>query len=439
MDNLLLLIHRMPYPPNKGDKIRSYHLLKHLAQRYRIFLGTFIDDAGDWQHVPLVRALCAGSHFAALHPRLARVRSLGALVGNRSLSLDYYRDRGMQAWVAETMQREKIDRIVVFSSSMAQYAEAYPAARRVVDFVDIDSDKWRQYAQKKRGPARWLYAHEARQLLRYERHVAQICDASLFVSPTEAALFKTLAPESADKIGYLNNGVDTVYFSPDLGHANPYPDGAHAIVFTGAMDYWPNIDAVQWFASEVFPAVQAADPRARFYIVGSRPSAQVLALARPGAIVVTGTVPDVRPYIAHGKVAVAPLRIARGIQNKVLEAMAMAQTVVVSPQALEGIEATPGSELLLADDAAAFSAAVIASLTHAGATIGAAARARVEQRYGWQSNLARIDASLEGASQAEIDRSAMNPATNPATNPADGAGRQSGVSINLAQGVSKCS
>jgi sugar transferase (PEP-CTERM/EpsH1 system associated) len=419
VDNLLLLVHRMPYPPNKGDKIRSYHLLKHLARHNRVFLGTFIDDADDWQHVPLVRELCAGAHFAALNPKIARVRSLGALLANRSLSLDYYRDRGMQDWVAATMQHEKIDRIVVFSSSMAQYAEPYPAARRVVDFVDIDSDKWRQYAEKKSGPARWLYAHEARQLLRYERHVARTCDASLFVSPTEAALFKTLAPESADKIGFLNNGVDTAYFSPDLAHANPYPQDEHAIVFTGAMDYWPNIDAVQWFATEVFPAVHAADPRARFYIVGSRPAAQVLALAKPGAIVVTGTVPDVRPFIAHARVAVAPLRIARGIQNKVLEAMAMAQTVVVSPQALEGIEASPGDELLLAEDAAAFGAAVIATLTRSGSTIGSAARLRVEQRYGWQSNLSRIDASLDGASQAEIDRAAS--------------------SVDLAQGVAKCS
>ncbi|HEU4376708.1 MAG TPA: sugar transferase, partial [Telluria sp.] len=146
MENLLLLIHRIPYPPNKGDKIRSYHLLKHLAKRYRVHLATFVDDADDWQHVPRVQELCASSHFAALNPTLARVRSLGALLANRSLSLDYYRDAGLKAWTENAMREHDIGRVLVFSSAMAQYAEAYPDARRVVDFCDVDSDKWRQYA-----------------------------------------------------------------------------------------------------------------------------------------------------------------------------------------------------------------------------------------------------------------------------------------------------
>ena len=400
MENLLLLIHRMPYPPNKGDKIRSYHLLKHLAQRYRIHLGTFIDDADDWQHVPRVQALCASTHFAALNPKLARVRSLGALFGNRSLSLDYYRDRGMQAWVKATMQAQQIDRILVFSSPMAQYAEAYPKATRVVDFVDIDSDKWRQYAEKKSWPMSWLYAHEARQLLAYERHVAAQCDASLFVSEPEAQLFRTLAPESAGKIGFFNNGVDTDYFSPDLAYDNPYATGERAIVFTGAMDYWPNIDAVQWFAKEVFTRLAKSAPDLRFYIVGARPTPEVLALAQTSGIVVTGTVPDVRPYLAHAVLAVAPLRIARGIQNKVLEAMAMAKAVVVSPQALEGIEATPGRELLLAEDASRFQQVLAQAIGGTGgvdiAAIAQAARERVQSAYSWPSKLAPVDRMLDG-------------------------------------------
>jgi sugar transferase (PEP-CTERM/EpsH1 system associated) len=395
VEDLLLLIHRIPYPPNKGDKIRSYHLLKHLAQHYRVHLGTFVDDADDWQHVPHVQALCASSHFAPLNPTLARLRSLGALLANRSLSLDYYRDAGLRAWTARTMQAQPIGRIVVFSSSMAQYAEAYPAARRVVDFCDVDSDKWRQYAEKKSWPMNWLYRHEARQLLAYERQVARACDAALFVSAPEADLFKELAPESAAKIGFFNNGVDTDYFSPARSYASPYPAGERAVVFTGAMDYWPNIDAVQWFAAEVFPQLRARFTDAVFYIVGARPAGAVQALAQLPGVVVTGTVPDVRPYIAHAQVAVAPLRIARGIQNKVLEAMAMATPVVVSPQALEGIEAIPGTDLLLAEDGAAFVAAVAALLTEADPALGPAARAKVEQLYSWPSNLARIEARLE--------------------------------------------
>lgn len=395
MEDLLLLVHRIPYPPNKGDKIRSYHLLKHLAKDYRVHLATFVDDPADWQHVPHVEAMCASSHFAGLNPALARVRSLGALVKGRSLSLDYYRDATLQRWVDQTVAAHGIERILVFSSAMAQYAENHPGARRVVDFCDVDSDKWRQYAEKKAWPVSWLYRHEANQLLSYERRVAREYDASLFVSAPEAELFRSLAPESIGKIGFFNNGVDTEYFSPELGHANPYQPGERAIVFTGAMDYWPNVDAVQWFASAIFPALRARHGDLRFYIVGARPTAAVQALAQHEGVTVTGTVPDVRPYIAHAKVAVAPLRVARGIQNKVLEAMAMATPVVVSPQALEGIDAVPGTELVLAEDAADFVEAVSALLCVPEHGIGKAARARVERQYSWPSNLACIGERLE--------------------------------------------
>jgi sugar transferase (PEP-CTERM/EpsH1 system associated) len=395
VENLLLLIHRIPYPPNKGDKIRSYHLLKHLAQRYRVHLGTFVDDADDWQHVPRVQALCASSHFAPLNPTLARVRSLGALFANRSLSLDYYRSAQLQRWVDTTMKTQKIDRVLIFSSAMAQYVEPYPEARRVVDFCDVDSDKWRQYAEQKSWPMNRLYAHEARQLLAYERKIAREFDTTLFVSEPEAVLFRQLAPESAQRIGFFNNGVDTEYFVPDTNYPNPYPSAQKVIAFAGAMDYWPNIDAVQWFASEILPAVLAAEPAAAFYIVGARPSTAVQQLAALPNVFVTGTVPDVRPFVAHAALSVAPLRIARGIQNKVLEAMSLAKTVIVSPQALEGIEAVPGRELMLAGDARQFAAAVLHALAQPDPAMGAAARRKVETRYGWAANLAQVDALLE--------------------------------------------
>jgi hypothetical protein len=423
VDDLLMLVHRIPYPPNKGDKIRSYHLLKHVAQRYRVHLATFVDDADDWQHVPRVQGLCASSHFAKLDPVRARVRSLGALVTNRSLSLDYYRDAGLRDYVTRAVREHGIKRILVFSSAMAQYAEPYPDACRVIDYVDVDSDKWRQYAEKKRWPMSALYAHEARQLLAYERKVAATSDAALFVSAPEAALFRQLAPESAARIGHFSNGVDTDYFtpgtdpcfeeiSPALGepvpqsgdisakqgsvpYANPYEAGTKPLVFCGAMDYWPNVDAVTWFAREIFPQVLARHPGAVFAIVGARPTPEVQALASLPGVIVTGTVPDVRPYVHHAALCVAPLRVARGIQNKVLEAMAMAQTVLVTPQALEGIAATPGHDLLLALDADALAAAAIDALAAPQPAMGARARACVLAGYAWSSHLAKIDSLLD--------------------------------------------
>lgn len=400
MEHLLYLVHRIPYPPNKGDKIRSYHLLKHLAKRYHVHLGTFVDDPDDWQHVERVRELCRESHFANLNPRTAKVRSIGALAGNRALSIDYYRDAALDEWVDGVTRKHGIRRVLVFSSAMAQYAMSLRNARRVIDFVDIDSDKWRQYADNKRWPLSWLYAREARRLLHYEQQVAQEFDASLFVSQPEADLFKRMAPAVRDKVGYFSNGVDTDYFAPDHHFDNPYADDHDVMTFTGAMDYWPNIDAVQWFANEIFPSIREAHPAARFYIVGARPTAAVTALAGMPGVHVTGTVPDVRPYIAHASLTVAPLRIARGIQNKVLEAMAMAKPVVVSPQALEGIDALPGRELLLAGDAQSFAETTIRQLKTPDKLIGSHAREKVVSRYGWASNLARVDALLEPTTPA---------------------------------------
>lgn len=394
-EDLLLLVHRIPFPPNKGDKIRSYHLLKHLAQKYTVHLATFIDDQNDLQYVDTVKQWCGDSYFEQLNPITAKLGSVTALFTNRPLSLDYYRSPKMQAWVDQTISQKSIKKAVVFSSVMAQFVETKHDTRRVVDFVDIDSDKWLQYASKKVWPMSWLYQREGRTLLAYERKIARICDASLFVSQAESDLFKKLAPESAGKIDFFNNGVDTDYFSPEISHENPYSTDDKVIVFTGAMDYWPNIDAVQWFAEEVFPEVRKRHQNALFYIVGTRPSEQVIQLGKLPGIKVTGSVPDVRPYLAHANVAVAPLRIARGIQNKVLEAMAMAKTVVVSPQALEGIDAKIGAELFLAEGDKEYVNILCHLLNHKNEHVEIAARKKVEARYNWNSNLHSVDALLD--------------------------------------------
>lgn len=395
MEDLLYLTHRVPYPPNKGDKIRSYHLLRHLSQQYRVHLGTFVDDEADWQHVETTQTFCGESFFARLNPSIARLRSLSGLLSGQPLTLPYYSDAGLQHWVNELLANHPVKRILVFSSAMAQYVRQAEDKRRVIDFVDIDSDKWDQYAESKRWPLSWLYRREGKLLLRYEREIAAEFDASLFVSREEAALFKKLAPESATKTGYFSNGVDADHFSPEREYPNPYAEGEEVLVFTGAMDYWPNVDAVCWFAQEAFLSVHAAQPQTRFYIVGSRPTAVVRELAQLPGVTVTGTVADIRPYLAHARIAVAPLRIARGLQNKVLEAMAMAKTIVASPQAAEGIEARQGIELQIAVDAHEFKQKILALLGERTCDdMGQAARARILEDYDWDSSLAGLDALL---------------------------------------------
>lgn len=389
---LLFLVHRIPYPPDKGDKIRSYHLLRHLARRYRVHLGAFVDDPEDWRHADALRSMCASVHLVGIRPLLAKLWALGALVSGEALTLGYYRHPDMAAWVRQRLDAG-VRRVVGYSSAMARFVIDSQGVRRVMDFVDMDSDKWRQYAETRPWPLSWLYRREAERLLAWERRVAAEFDASLFVSEQEAADFRRAAPETADRVGWYGNGVDAEYFSPDRPYDNPYPAGIEALVFTGAMDYWPNVDAVTWFAREVFPVVREQRPAAAFYVVGSRPTTEVQALARAPGVHVTGRVADVRPYLAHAAAAVAPLRIARGVQNKVLEAMAMARTVVVSPQALEGVRALPAEEVLLADGAEAFVRATLDALQ--GADLGAAARQRVLQDHAWAACLARVDLLID--------------------------------------------
>ena len=392
---LLFLAHRIPYPPNKGDKIRSYHLLRQLAGTHRIFLGTFIDDPADHAGVAPLRQWCEQVFVRDLSPRWGRLRSLLGLLSGEALSLPYYRDRVLQDWVDQVLGTQDIERVLVFSGAMAQYvmAERHGSLTRVVDFVDVDSDKWRQYAAQHRWPMRWIYAREARQLLDFERRVAAQFDASVFVSPAEAALFRELAPGLGERVWHAANGVDLAFYDPAQPLDNPYGHQELPLVFTGAMDYWPNVDAVQWFAGEVLPLIRERYPAACFHIVGGGAGPAVQALARLDGVQLEGRVADVRPWIRHAAVVVAPLRVARGIQNKVLEGLAMARPTVVTPAALEGIAATPGQELLLGEDAVGLAAAVSQVLDdpQAADRLGLRGRHLMERDFRWEDNMAVIE------------------------------------------------
>lgn len=395
MARLLYLVHRLPFPPNKGDKVRSYHLLRHLARAHAVHLGTFIDDPDDWRYLEAVKALCADVHVASLDPRRAKLKSLVGLATGEALTLPYYRDRGLQAWVDRTLARGDIDAVVVFSSAMAQYLPADDRHPMLVDFVDVDSAKWTQYAPAHRWPMSWIYRREGERLLAFERTVTQRALQSFFVTDQEAEMFRARAPESAAKVHAVMNGVDAAYFDPAQGGDSPYPGGRPSLVFTGAMDYWPNIDAVTWFVQDILPKVEARHPGVHLHIVGRAPTPAVSALA--GAqVTVTGTVPDVRPYLRHADVVVAPLRVARGVQNKILEAMAMARPVVAAASCVEAIDAQPGREIEAADTPEAY-ADKIANLLAQPETrhaMGRSARDFVLARYSWDAHLARLDAFL---------------------------------------------
>ncbi|ALV06297.1 TIGR03087 family PEP-CTERM/XrtA system glycosyltransferase [Roseateles depolymerans] len=407
MARILYLVHRLPYPPNKGDKLRSYHLLKHLAASHEVVLGSFIDDAEDWAHVPALRESCADVFVAGLNPLLSRVASLRGLVSGEALSLPYYRHRAMRAWIDGLARGPRFDAIVVFSSTMAQYAlqlrQAMGEVPMLVDFVDVDSAKWTDYAKAHRWPMSWLYRREGRELLAYERQVAEQARCSFFVTESEKALFQQLSASRA-KVEALCNGVDSGYFSPLPAQDNPFEPDELPLVFTGAMDYWPNVDAVQWFASEVLPGLRQRWPRLKFTIVGRSPTPAVQALAGD-AVRVTGTVPDVRPYLQHAAAVVAPLRLARGVQNKILEAMAVGRPVVAARSCVEALSANgvlAGQDLLSADSAGDYLEllhALLAAPQRAQA-IGQQARERVLRQFSWHAHLSRLDHYLPVTAKA---------------------------------------
>jgi polysaccharide biosynthesis protein PslH len=402
--DLLFLAQRLPYPPTKGEKIRAFHDLKYLARWYDIHLGCLVDDPDDLQYVDTVRAMCRDIHVAEASRRVGRLASLRGLLTGEALSVTYFRDRGLARWVREVVDRVRPAVTFVYSSNMAPYVLDLPrTGARVVDLVDVDSEKWRAFAESANGPMRLVYRREWRKIAELEGRIARECDLSAFVSDAEAGLFAGQHPDCAARIRGVSNGVDHRYFDPAVDYPSVYDVTRPNFVFTGTMDYPPNADAVAWFATEILPLIRVGLPTAQFHIVGSNPSPVVLKLARLDGVFVTGRVPDVRPYIAHATASVAPMRIARGIQNKVLEAMAMARPVVLTSGALEGIDADPVSEAILADSAAAFAAACCRmATTNEGIAIGSAARDRILRDYDWDATLSRFDDVLRPVSAVRL-------------------------------------
>jgi sugar transferase (PEP-CTERM/EpsH1 system associated) len=312
------------------------------------------------------------------------------------LTLPYFRSRRLRKWVEQVVSREHVTRAFAFSSPMAQYVLDLPQVPCVVDFVDMDSAKWGDYALRRRWPFSAFYKREALRLLAYERDVAARAETSIFVTDDEAQLFRKEAPDCDGRVVVIRNGVDSEYFSPSQQFESPFAPGERPIVFTGAMDYWPNVDAVMWFAREVLPRVRRHNPSVRFCVVGMNPESSVRALASDPAVKVTGRVDDVRPYLQHACVVVAPLRVARGIQNKVLEAMAMAKPVVVTAASAAALSVRQGVELEVASDAHEFAAKVLALVDPLRAErMGSLARQRVLKDYAWPASLKLLDELLE--------------------------------------------
>ncbi|WP_375207171.1 TIGR03087 family PEP-CTERM/XrtA system glycosyltransferase [Hyphococcus sp.] len=390
---VLFLAHRIPYPPDKGDKIRSWRLLAFLAERYRVHLACFADDPRDLSHQAFLETLCESATIIPLNPRTARIQSIAGLFSGAPLSFRYFHHAKLAAAVRE-LRKKPLAAEIVFSSSMAPYIENPVVGRkRLVDFCDADAEKWRGYAQDAKGPIKNLYAREARTLAHMETQIVNWADASFAISEEEAAIFNA-RENTAKKVAWFSNGVDTVFFDPYASGIADAP--AHDCVFTGAMDYRANVDGVLDFMKSIWPALRKGKPDASFAIVGANPASSIKALDGKDGVTVTGRVDDIRPWLAGAKIAVAPLRVARGLQNKVLEAMAMAKPVIASPEAMTGIAAPRDAAVIASsDEAAASSILALLNDIEAREHMGRAARHFVLSRHQWDEALKPLEEKLK--------------------------------------------
>jgi sugar transferase (PEP-CTERM/EpsH1 system associated) len=410
---ILYIAHRIPYPPNKGDKIRSFNEIKHLSSSHKVDLVCLADNIDDLKFKNDLEKYCRRVFVQHFKISQAKLRGFINLIRGKAISVGYFYMKKIQQVIDRWLSDTVYDAIICFSSPMAEYLFrspflshcfskfAQPATRNpklIMDFCDLDSDKWLQYSQRSKFPLNLIYRIENKRLLKYEKKINKSFDNSVFVSQQEADLFYRLFPE-VKNISVIGNGVDYEYFSPEFRTLNPDP---RTLMFTGAMDYWANVDGVLWFCEKIFPMIRAGYPKVQFYIVGSNPNPEIQKLGSNKCINVTGFVEDIRPYYNNADICVIPLRIARGVQNKILEAMSMGKAVVTTSTAVQSIKATSGEHLLVEDNSDKFAEAVSMLLENHTLRnyLGTNARQFIKSNYNWQKNMKKFEELVKTNLQA---------------------------------------
>jgi len=397
MRRVLYIAHRLPYPPDKGERVRAFNEIKALSEHFRITIAALVTDHQSPEHADGLRACCEKVIVAPLGHVRGIVRGGLSLLAGRSVTEGYFRSRLLGRLIAQESSREPFDLVMGYSSSMLPYVLDVPARAHVIDLVDVDSAKWTSYAERSRWPKKWVFRREAAGVRRLEKQAVERCDAALLVSDAEAKAMDC----GGRNVLAVANGVDVEYFRPGVVDAADL--GPAGLVFTGTMDYRPNIEGVCWFVREIWPRLKADVPELTFTIVGRNPAPAVCRLAQTPGVTVTGGVPDVRPYLQGAALVVCPLQIARGIQNKVLEAMAMGKPVIGSPDALGGIELQLDVEAIEADSPHAWREQISRLLADRATrdSMGHAARLCVEAKYTWPARMSPLASLCQRLSAGE--------------------------------------
>jgi sugar transferase (PEP-CTERM/EpsH1 system associated) len=385
---ILFLAHRIPYPPDKGEKIRAFHELKFLGTRHTVDLFCFADSEAEASQQTALRSHCRRIYVETRSRTKIFTGAVRSFLRGEPLSCGFFYSREFQDKVQGALAAESYDVIFVYCSSMAQYVPWPLAAPVVMDFVDIDSAKWSQYGKRSRPPLSWVYEREARTLAAHEQKWARVSSSTIVATRQEAAL---LCGEAIPAAEVVNNGVE-IPAEREGGIPIKIRGLQPFALFVGTMDYRPNVDAVEYFAEEILPRIRVSHPELKFLIVGRNPTRRVCKLARNPGVVVTGTVPDVEVYLAACTVVVAPFRIAQGIQNKLLEALAVGKPIVSTPGPAAAIAATHGETLLIADTPGKFADAVVALLDDPA--LGCRFSKGVEfvrKNFSWHENLKHME------------------------------------------------
>lgn len=387
---ILFVCHRFPFPPARGGKIRPFNIIKHLSREHEVVVASLARSSQEAEAGRGLSKHCSDFIMAEVSAPAAWARMFARLPTPQPSSMGYFYSPDLARRIQERLAREHFDLIFVHCSSVAPYVADVTSLPKILDFGDMDSQKWLEYRRFKPFPLSLGYWLEGRKMEAAEKNLARKFDLCTCTTKAELTTLRDFrAPTATD---WFPNGVDAGFFAP-----SPATYDADAISFVGRMDYFPNQQAMLFFSNEVFPQIRKERPAATLAIIGAEPSAEIRALAARDGITVTGTVPDVRDHVRRSAVSVAPLAIARGTQNKIIECMAMGVPVVTSPEAAGGVDAVAGEHLLVAHSPDDYADKLLTLMTNREARhqLAVAGRARVESHHSWANSMVKLDGIIE--------------------------------------------
>ena len=400
--NILYLCHRFPYPPKRGGKIRPFNMIRHLHGRgHRVTVCSLARSQEEFEQAQGIAAYCDAFEIARVREPAQWARMVARLPSPTPSSMGYFYSADLARAVQRHLAQQRWDLIFVHCSSVAQYVQHVTDVPKVLDFGDMDSQKWLEYANYKPFPLSLGYWYEGRKMLAAEKRLARRFDVCTATTRAEWQTLQDYATGAATD--WFPNGVDAEYFAPT--------DGAYDVnmlSFVGRMDYYPNQECMQRFCREAWPLLKQQRPVLKLAIVGADPSPAIRALGELPGVTVTGSVPDVRPHVRSSAAMVAPLAIARGTQNKILEAMALGVPVVTSSIAAGGVDAEAGRHLIVADSVEQQVGAILRVLDDAGERmrLAQAGRARVLTHHAWARSMQRLDGIIDDC-LGRFDRSRL--------------------------------